>query len=678
MRVKTVGKIERIAVFGAGTMGLGIAQTAVQSGFSISLFDVFGEMARQKNDNRSFELVYYNVVREYRNKLWLALFLAKRPDGKLFYQSKEEVNQALNRVSFFDSSNLDSLFMADFVIEAITENAEAKMKLYQAVTEKVGPSVPIASNTSTIKIKTLAQAVKNPERFCGMHFFNPVTRMQLIELIFSKYTDSGTAAWATYLATALGKIHVIAPDIPGFIVNRVALPMVAATFEVLAAGASKEEIDAAFLGGYWHKCSPARTIMDAMAKSVSNLIKETGCSMETIDMALQLGLSWPIKASELAHLLSLPQEKLEEQKDRLKFRMGPVMFCDLVGNDVSLDALKSFQRQEPEKHRPIPPLLEQMVAEKKLGMKTGIGFYEHGPKVKCNNLGDGYWQIVFKNGSGNILSSSVVRKLKKTIEELKNQKDIEAVFIGADGPINGADIKEFPLCLHSGELAQKSVGELNDLFKAIEEFPVPVIALIRKRALGGGYELALACDLIIAEKGSLVGLPEITLGIMPGAGGTQRLPRRAGKTLATKLILSGKPQEACKPLVDFIIEREMTSENLNMLKKILEDLKDLSLLSNLFLKSKEQKGSPLKEGIYGTSNAPNEMEKIQLGWKMAGHTPPKSFALAWQAIIDGNKLILNRGLDAERTAIFEAFQSRDAEEGIRSFLEKRKPVFTGK
>ncbi|MBI2669550.1 MAG: enoyl-CoA hydratase/isomerase family protein [Candidatus Yanofskybacteria bacterium] len=665
-------KIQRIAIFGAGTMGLGIAQTALQSGFEVQLYDVFSEMARKKRFNsQPFELIYREIVEDYKTKLWLALFLAKGLDGKRIYQSREAVDNILNRVQFLDSSNLESLAFADFVIEAIFENPEAKKELYRTITEKVGPDIPIASNTSTIRIESLAQAVKNPGKFLGMHFFNPVPRMQLVELIFSKRTNSETVAWATYLAAALGKTYVIAPDIPGFIVNRVALPMVAATFEVLDNGAIKEKIDGSFLGGEWYKYPPALVIMKAMAKSISNLMKETDCSLETIDKAFKFGLNWPIKASELDWLLSLPAEKLDEQKDRLKFRMGPVMFCDLVGNDVSLDALKSLQQQESEKHHFIPLLLEKMVVEKKFGMKTGEGFYKHGPKVKLNNLGDGYWQIIFGDGKGNLLSSSIVRKLRETFESMESQENIKMVFIGANGPVNGANIKEFPLCLQSIEQAQKAVGEFNDLLKTIEDFPAPVIALIRKRALGGGYELALACDWIVAEKGSMVGLPEVTLGIMPGAGGTQRLPRRAGKSLAANLILSGNPREACKPLADLILSEDQMEPE--FLKPIFEQLN--RFISYKFESGRQAKKMPLKEGLRNKLKARKEMKKIQLDWKMAGYTTPKSFAFAWQAIINGNRKNLDEGLADERNAILEVFKTRDAEEGIRAFLEKRKPEF---
>lgn len=658
--------MERIAVFGAGTMGLGIAQVALQNGFEVYLFDVFAEMARKKNDNAPFEIAYKETIESFRKKMWLALFLAKEPNGRLFFQSKKEVDEAIGRVQFFDSSNLESLAFVDFVIEAIFEDYEAKTKLYQAISEKVGPETPIASNTSTIKIEALAQTVKNPERFLGMHFFNPVPKMKLVELIFSKYTDENTMSDAFYLVYDLGKTYILAPDVPGFVVNRVALPMLNATFEVLSDGITPQEIDQAFTSGEWFKNPASLKIIRAMSDSVSQLVKETGCSLETIDKAFQLGLNWPIKASELDQLLLSSSEKLEEQKEKFKFRMGPVMFSDLVGNDVSLDALQSFQRQEPEKHWPTPPLLAKMVSERKLGFKTGIGFYEYGSKVKLINLGDGYWQIIFGDGRSNILSSSLVKRLCEILELLKNQEKVEAVFVDANGPINGADIKEFPLCLYSENQAQNSVDSFNKLLETIENFPALVVALIRKRALGGGYELALACDQIVAEKDSQVGLPEVTLGIMPGAGGTQRLPRRAGKARAVNLILSGKPQNAIPPLVDLVLPMwKMESQFLKLLFK--EPYKPL----------KQSKNWRLFEELNKKMAAFKEMLKIRLGWKALGLTPPKSFKLAWQAIARGNRKNLKIGLFFERAAILEAFKSHDAEEGIRAFLEKRKPEFTG-
>ncbi|MBI2063273.1 MAG: enoyl-CoA hydratase/isomerase family protein [Candidatus Yanofskybacteria bacterium] len=656
--------IQRIAVFGAGTMGLGIAQNALQSGFDVYLYDVFSSMAKNKNNSGPFEIAYQETIQDFKRRLWLALFLAKGSDSRLLYYSKEAVNSALSRIQFFDSSNLDSLTLADFIIEAIFEDSETKMKLYEAVTEKIDDSIPIASNTSTIKIETLAQAVKNPQRFLGMHFFNPVPKMHLVELVFSKYTNKVTADSAIFLASALGKTHVIAPDIPGFIVNRVALPMLMTTFEVLSESTTPQDIDGAFTSGEWFKDQKSLRIMKAMANSVSELAKETGCSMDAIDKALRLGLNWPVKASELDRLLSLSTDKLEEQKEELKFRMGPVMFSDLVGNDVSLDALKSFQKQEPEKHWSIPPLLAKMVAEKKLGMKTGNGFYEYRSGVRLDNLGDGYWQITFGDGRSNLLSSSIVKQLREAFESLRSQKDIRAVFIGANGPVNGANIKEFPLCLQSVEQAQKAVNEFNDLLKTIEDFPALVVAIIRQRALGGGYELALACDRIVATKDSQIGLPEVTLGIMPGAGGTQRLPRRAGRVRAINLILSGRLEKAEPPFVDFVLS---TIEP-RFLKL---------LFAQPYKPIKQSKNGPLNEMFSDKLAALKEILKIWLGWKVKGMTPPKSFASACQTIIRGSRKTLEEGLLCEKNAILESFQSRDAEEGIRAFLEKRKPKFTG-
>ncbi len=144
------------------------------------------------------------------------------------------------------------------------------------------------------------------------------------------------------------------------------------------------------------------------------------------------------------------------------------------------------------------------------------------------------------------------------------------------------------------------------------------------------------------------------------------MPRRVGRTRAVNLILSGQPKEAIPPLVDLVLPSE------KMEPQVLK-----SLFKNPKKPTAQSKDSPLHEGPLAKLSALKEMLKIRLGWKTNGMVIPRSFELAWKTILHGNKRSLEAGLAHEKGAILEAFQSHDAEEGIRAFLEKRKPQFTG-
>jgi 3-hydroxybutyryl-CoA dehydrogenase len=142
------------------------------------------------------------------------------------------------------TANPADLGQADYIIEAATENLELKLKLLKSISELAKPSAIIASNTSSISITKLAASVKNPAQFVGMHFFNPVPLMQLVELIRGLQTNDATMAVAESLAKQLGKTPISVKNSPGFVVNRILCPMINEAIFVYAEGlASAEEID---------------------------------------------------------------------------------------------------------------------------------------------------------------------------------------------------------------------------------------------------------------------------------------------------------------------------------------------------------------------------------------------------------------------------------------------------
>lgn len=279
-------------------------------------------------------------------------------------------------------------------------------------------------------------------------------------------------------------------------------------------------------------------------------------------------------------------------------------------------------------------------------------------------LPNGLVKIVFGDGRLNLLSVSVVKNLTETLRELKNiidekKQPVTAVFLEGRGEnfSAGADIKELSLYLKSEANSKESLSALADLMAAAEHMPRFLFAYIRGLALGGGYELALSCDNIIAEEGSVVGLPEVGLGILPGAGGTQRLPRKVGTKKALWMILETQKVKAERPWVDLVLKK---GDKINFGK--------LDLAK-----------SPPSRASYSLLNFlvyAFYFSKIKLAQKIG--TVPASSMLALKAIWNGNKKILIGGLYEELEAVISAFKTEDAEEGIRAFVEKRKPHFQGK
>ncbi|BFT62437.1 3-hydroxybutyryl-CoA dehydrogenase [Pseudomonas moorei] len=214
--------LQNIGVIGAGTMGNGIAQVCALAGFSVTLIDI-SENALQK----ALTTVGKNLDRQIAKE-------TLTPEQKL---------AALDKIR--TSTDYASLQGAQLVIEAATENLDLKLRVLQQIAAQVSTDCVIASNTSSLSITQLAASVSQPERFIGLHFFNPVPVMGLIEVIRGLQTSDTTHALALEMATRLGKTAITAGNRPGFVVNRILVPMINEAILVLQEGlASAEDIDA--------------------------------------------------------------------------------------------------------------------------------------------------------------------------------------------------------------------------------------------------------------------------------------------------------------------------------------------------------------------------------------------------------------------------------------------------
>jgi 3-hydroxybutyryl-CoA dehydrogenase len=228
MSIKTVG------VIGAGTMGNGIAQVFAQSGFSVMLVDIAKPM---------LERARASIEKS------LARFVEK---NKL---SAADRDATLARLT--TTTAIDRLTDADFVVEAIVEQAEAKGALFTSLDAIIRPEVIFASNTSSISITVIGAATKRPDKVLGMHFMNPVPLMPLVELIRGQRTSADSMRTASDLAVALGKTPIEAADYPGFIANRILMPMINEAIYALMEGVgTAEAIDGVMKLGMNHPMGP--------------------------------------------------------------------------------------------------------------------------------------------------------------------------------------------------------------------------------------------------------------------------------------------------------------------------------------------------------------------------------------------------------------------------------------
>jgi 3-hydroxybutyryl-CoA dehydrogenase len=226
--------IKRVGVVGAGTMGNGIAQVFAQSGFDVRLCDAVPAAIDRARGSIEKSL---------------AKFVEK---GKL---GAEDRDAALGRLS--TGSDLDALGDVDFVVEAIAEKVDAKTDVFTRLDKLTKPHVILSSNTSSISITVLGAATTRPDKVLGMHFMNPVPLMTLVELIRGQATSPASMTIATDLCTRLGKTPVEAADYPGFISNRILMPMInEAIYTVMEGVGTPEAIDTVMKLGMNHPMGP--------------------------------------------------------------------------------------------------------------------------------------------------------------------------------------------------------------------------------------------------------------------------------------------------------------------------------------------------------------------------------------------------------------------------------------
>ena len=212
-------EIKNVFVIGSGAMGGGIAQVAAQSGYNVTVSDISEEQL------------------EKAKKLIEKLLTRSVDKGRI---TEEEKQAIIGRLSY--EQTYDNMTEADLVIEAASENINVKKSIFQKVCEVAPEDAILATNTSSISITDLSQVVKNPERFIGMHFFNPVPVMKLLEIVKGLNTSEETIEKVKEIGATLKKECIVSADSAGFIVNRLLDPMINEAFDLVERGVGTPEV----------------------------------------------------------------------------------------------------------------------------------------------------------------------------------------------------------------------------------------------------------------------------------------------------------------------------------------------------------------------------------------------------------------------------------------------------
>ncbi|MEM0264258.1 MAG: 3-hydroxyacyl-CoA dehydrogenase/enoyl-CoA hydratase family protein, partial [Saccharolobus sp.] len=609
-----VEDIKKILVVGAGTMGHGIAEVAAISGYQVYLSDISQDIL-----NNALEKIRWS--------------LSKLQERGQIKESIEAIVSRIKPVVGLDKSVSD----ADFSIEASPERLDLKRQVFSKLDELLPPHAILATNTSSLPITKIAEATRRPDKVVGMHFFNPPVLMQLVEVMKGEKTSDETAMIVYQLAKRMGKQPImINKDIPGYIVNRILGGInVAACILVEKKVADYKEVDAVaryklgFPMGVFELID--YTGID-VAYYVSKSREELGikddipiCSLieekfKKNELGVKTGKGFytypgnkyvkPDIPKELAEKLNpalilagaineaarLLRENVASRDDidlgvrlGLGFPKGIFQYADELGIDAVIKALDELKNLSGYKSYSADPLLVQMVKENKLGVKTGIGFYQYG-KVEEKKLSTLIvrtepplaWIVLNRPERLNALNPELVNELDKVLDELETNNEVRVVIITGNGRAfsAGADVTSF-LTLRPIDVIR--LRTLRNLVNKISLYTKPVIAAINGFALGGGLELAMACDIRIASEMAQLGQPEINIGIIPGAGGTQRLPRLIGKGKAKLLIYTGdmiSAEDAYKMgLVDIMVPANRFEDEVRRIALKIAEKSPLSLLA---------------------------------------------------------------------------------------------------
>ena len=576
----------------------------------------------------------------------------------------------------------------DFVIEAVPEKMEIKKAVFAELDAVTPGHAILSSNTSSLSISEMAEATLRPDKVVGFHFFYPASVMPLVEVIIGDETTSDTAQVSFNFAQAIGKQPITCGEVPGFVVNRI---LNSAVGEIWRAqeeqGLSIQKIDEGVGAANVAPMGPFILVdllgLDTVYHVAEHLNDSYGDSFYVHQGMKQLVSEGKLGAKtggdglykdgepqvpgdadpdpqELADLFTakslieaclLLEEGVASVRDidvgmmagaGLDPRRGlfpPFWKADLDGLDVSLERIERLHEKYGERFTP-PVTLKRLVAQGRLGLKTGQGFYpypqpdegDQPEKVKLETRGEVAiaW---LANPPMNAISPQVIEDLSTIWEKVKADPSIGAMVIASSMPIvfsAGADIKAFTQMDMEGgaELINKGHGLLKDF----GEDRVVTIAAVNSLAFGGGCELAMACDFRIAAESAVFGQPEIKLGIIPGFGGTQRLPRLVGSAKALEMNLVGDPISSLEAL-DF-----------GLVNRVCPD-----------------------QELFDTA--------LNWGRKLAGQAPLAVEQVKKVSFSGGDP---DAGIDAEKQGFATAFLSEDGKEGISAFLGKRSPNWQGK
>lgn len=675
--------IRQTAVIGAGNMGSGIAQKIATEGYPVLLVDL---------DQEKVERGLGIIRRTLEAGVQRGIF------------KKEAVEGILGRIR--GSADWNQLAGADLVIEAVFEDLAVKREVFRKLGAHCRPDAVLTTNTSSFYVRDLAGTTPRPERLLGLHYFYHPAKNRLVEVIghAGSAPEAYDAAWA--FQEAIGKTPIRSADAPGFVVNRYFVPWLNEAVRVLEEGladiptieaAAKQAFEigmgpfelmnvtgvpiamhaADTLGRELHPWyAPAAALRAQVAKGTPwNLEGKADPARQAAAADRLLGAAFYCAAKLVDEKVATVEETDIGARVGLRWAKGPFQLMNEAGvarAAALVEAVVAAHGLE------VPALLRR--ADPRRGIP--IHLVELGTRGRLNSV----W--VQRPDAMNALNEDVVLQLENVFG-LAQARGGQGIVIGGSGKafIAGADIKFFV-----DNLRRNTFPRIYDftargqrLLRSFSGGRQAVVARVQGLALGGGAELAIACDWIAASPKAAFGFPETGIGIYPGLGGTQRLPRRVGLPIAKYLVYTGQVLPAEQALAIGLCDAVAPFRGLDA---ACEELAARGPITTRDFPRAPRDASWQPVWDFFERHG---VDRILSGQADTGGHPQLERAVkrmrekSWFALRlaerlfdEGRERPLAEGLDLELAHLAEIFASPDALEGLSSLIEGRKPAFASK
>lgn len=647
-------KIKTVGVVGAGTMGAAIAQKFAQEGFTVYLND-----REQQYIDKGI-----NGIRS---------ILEEGVERKLFTQ--EKVEGILKNIK--GTVNQKELAVCDLIVEAIFEDFTVKCNLFKALDTIVPKDTILATNTSSFSVSEMATSVSNPERFIGLHYFYHAAKNRLVEIIPGEKTSEETTRAVYEFSVLSGKDPIYTADAYGFAVNRFFVPWLNESCKMLDEGVGTiAEIDTICMKTFGIGMGPfalmnatgvpialhAQKTLEHFGNSytVSKKLESqvaskqnwdlTGTGEVTISPEKEKAVNDRILGCTLFVCSQLLAEKVctavdlnRGAKIGLRWRFGPIDLMNKYG--------------ESEVRRMVGEYAKLYNEQQPSGMESKNWKMEY---VTLHVNKDVATITMSRPEDMNALNEEVMGQLDAKFSQADAMNQVNTIILTGSGKafVAGADIKFFVKNMKASSINNivtfTKYGQ--EVLEKIDKSSKKVVGILNGMALGGGMELALCCDVLLAVPKTKIAFPETGIGIYPGLGGTQRTALRIGKGLAKYLVLTGQMLDA------------KTAKEIGLIDEVIQP-------QDIFNYISASKSTPEKN-----------TQQLNANWKAISDFYSKN---SYKSIIDGNyqsEAIEKEFIDKmAKTMSFKApiamkFADEliDAAKGPASELEKLVDIFSTK